>query len=88
MNSRFYRNDSVTATPQNSLTLASSISTRLRHLADRIHRLGPRPLHELLCELAGGAEVLTRSEAYAALDPQTVHALGADRLPPTIRRVK
>jgi hypothetical protein len=74
--------------PASSVTIASSISIRLRHLADRIHRLGPRPLHESLCELAGGGDVLVRSEAYAALDPQTVHALGADRLPPIVRVVK
>jgi hypothetical protein len=71
-----------------SATLASSIALRIRQLAPRLHRLGPRPLYEFCCELAGGADPLARLERYAQLDPDTVHALGADVLPPVVRRVK
>jgi hypothetical protein len=60
-----------------SLTLASSIALRVRHLL----ALGERPLYEVLCEIVGGADPLSRLEAYGALDPDTVRALGADRLP-------
>ncbi len=55
---------------------------RLRHLAKRVHALGPRPLYELLKELAAGADPLETVETYAALDPDVVHALGADDFPP------
>ena len=31
-------------------------SARLKYLASQIHKLGPRPLYELLCELSDGNE--------------------------------
>jgi hypothetical protein len=73
-----------------SLTIASSIALRLRCLAPRIHVLGVRPLYELLCEIAGGADPISRAEAYAAL---TLHAdllaaYGGRELPPVVRRIK
>jgi hypothetical protein len=55
---------------------------RLAHLARRIHRLGERPLFELILELSRGAPLLPRLEAYARLDPDLVAALEGDRLPP------
>jgi hypothetical protein len=69
-------------------TITSSTALRLRHLAGRIHRLGPYPLYHLLCELSGSSAVLDRLESYAALDGDFIRALGGDRLPPTICRVK
>jgi hypothetical protein len=56
---------------------------RLRLLAGRIHRLGPRPLYELLRELDAGAELGPRLEAYARLAPLAdfIHAFGGDQLP-------
>ena len=62
---------------------------RLRLLAERIHRLGPRPLHELMLELAAGAEAWPRFEAYAALSPLAdfIAELGGDQLPPAVRLV-
>jgi hypothetical protein len=56
---------------------------RLRLLAERIHGLGPAPLYHLLAELAGGAEVWPRLEAYARLAPLAgfIAALDGDRLP-------
>jgi hypothetical protein len=62
---------------------------RLRLLAERIHRLGPRPLYELLRELVDGAEVLPRLEAYAAISPlgSFITELDGDQLPPPVRLV-
>jgi hypothetical protein len=63
---------------------------RLRLLAEHIHRLGPRPLYELFRELADGAEVLPRLEAYAAIAPlaQFIAELDGDQLPPPVRLVR
>jgi hypothetical protein len=60
---------------------------RLRHLAERLHALGPRPLFEFLVEVAAGADLVDRLERYADLDPDVVHRLGADRMPPSHRVV-
>ena len=55
------------------------------HLARRVHALGERPLFELLKELLAGADPLARIEAYAEIDADLVHALGAsDFWPPTV----
>ena len=52
----------------------------------RVHALGPRPLAELLDELATAtgqpALIADRVEAYAGLDPEIVRALGGDNFPP------
>jgi hypothetical protein len=49
-----------------------------------LHRLGERPLFEFLRELDQGADMWSRLEAYAALEPyQTfIQALDGDKLPP------
>jgi hypothetical protein len=49
---------------------------RLRCLARRLHRLGPRPLAEFLIELEAGAPLHERLETYAALDGDFIRALG------------
>jgi hypothetical protein len=54
---------------------------RLRRLTQQIHRLGERPLYELLRELEAWGDFQERVEAYARLDPGVVAALGADELP-------
>ena len=57
-----------------------------QRLVTRVHALGPRVLAELLATL--GAEFLIRVSIerklarYAALDPQILRAVGADRFPP------
>jgi hypothetical protein len=73
-----------------SLTIASSIALRLRCLAPRIHALGVRPLYEFLCEVAGGADPVSRAEAYATLTlhADLIEAYGGTDLPPAIWRVK
>jgi hypothetical protein len=57
----------------------NSIRTlRLRHLIRRVHRLGPRPISEILLEFAPDRDVLAaRLERYAALDPDLVEAARA-----------
>jgi len=54
---------------------------RLRHLAARIHGLGPRPLSELLVELTQGAEVVPALERHAQLLPlaRIIAEMGCDR---------
>jgi hypothetical protein len=61
---------------------------RLRHLAGRIHRLGPRALYELLAELQDGAPLRERLERYAGLAPLApfIAALGGADLP-TLRSI-
>ena len=50
--------------------------------------LGPRPLTELLAEIARStgqsALIADRVQAYAALDPAVLRAVGADSFPPNV----
>ena len=75
-------------TAPTSLTIASSIALRLRCLAQRIHDLGPRPLFEAMCEIAGGADPVLTFENYGALPASFVRTYGGDRLPPHLRCIK
>jgi hypothetical protein len=63
---------------------------RLQYLAKRIHKLGPRPLFELLRELASGAELMFVLERYARIEPFAgfITHLNGDRLPPPARLVR
>lgn len=54
---------------------------RLQHLARRVHRLGERPLFELLAELDAGADLGERLERYAVLPADFIKAFGGDVLP-------
>ena len=60
-------------------------------MVERLHRLGPRPTAELLIEIATAtgqhAVIADRLQAYAALDPAVLRALGADRFPPSVLEV-
>ena len=63
---------------------------RLQYLAERLHQLGPRALHEFVVELAAayGCDVIDRLEGYSRIDPHLLHALGGDRFPARpLRRV-
>jgi hypothetical protein len=73
-----------------SLTIASSISLRLRVLAQRISNLGTRPLHEAMCEVVGGADPLPTFEKYASLVlyADLLEAYGGRDLPPVVRLVR
>ena len=62
---------------------------RFAGLVRHLHRLGPKPLSELLRELVGTddelqADTLFLLEKYGALDPEIVRALGGDAFPPSI----
>ena len=62
---------------------------RLRYLAGKIHKLGPRPFFELLRELASGADLMFVLERYARIEPLAgfITHLNGDRLPPPARLV-
>jgi hypothetical protein len=67
--------------------LAASITgnkLRLRHLAQRLHALGPRPLFHYLDEVERGYPLRGHLEAYARLDPDVVAALGAAHFGPQV----
>ena len=54
---------------------------RLQRAVERLYRLGPRPIMELLIEIADGADLDTALATYARLDPDLVRALNGDRFP-------
>jgi hypothetical protein len=64
-----------------SLTLPSSITPRLRYLAERLYGLGPRPLYEYLAEIIQGEPALERLEAFARLPAALIASHGGDRMP-------
>jgi hypothetical protein len=66
--------------------LPNAIADRqFRHAVERLHRLRPRPLYELLLQLGADqlirAEIKRRVERYAALDPEILRATGGDQFP-------
>jgi hypothetical protein len=78
----------ITSSHANWVTIASSLADAVRQLAPRLHRLGPRPLYQFLAEVVGGSSnPLSRLEAYAALDVDTLDRFGGHDLP-TLRLVK
>jgi hypothetical protein len=75
---------SSSAPSRNEISIA-----RLQYLANRIHKLGPRPFFELLRELASGADLMFVLERYARIEPLAgfIKHLNGDRLPPPARLV-
>jgi hypothetical protein len=62
------------------ITLPSSTSLRLRCLAQRIHDLGPAPLHHLMCQIVGGGDdPISLFEQYGRLPADLVRAYHGDR---------
>ena len=59
---------------------------RFEAIVKHLHNLGPRPVAELLIEIAtttGQSRFIAdRLEEYARLDPEIVRFVGADRFPP------
>ncbi len=53
---------------------------------EHLHRLGPRAVAELLIEIAHCTDqsgvIADRLQAYAALDPAVLRAIGGDKFPP------
>ena len=60
--------------------------TRFERQVLRVHALGPRPLGEMLAEIANAtgqpAVVADHVEKYSRLDRDILRAVGADRFPP------
>jgi hypothetical protein len=82
----------IKASPPKSQGTPDLADFRLQRAVAKLHRLGPRPLYELLVEL--GARFLLRTEIetlvaeYIALDPAAVEAVGADHFaPPPTRQI-
>ena len=65
--------------------ICADIVTNLRRqrLAERLHRLGPRPVLEALAEVEAGKPLDTVLAEYARLDPDIVNALHGDDFPPS-----
>jgi hypothetical protein len=65
---------------------------RLQRGAEYLHRLGSRPVFELLAEIscANGClpDMLDRLDRYRAITPETVRALGDDRFPVAVFEVR
>lgn len=62
---------------------------RFHRRVERVHRLGPAPLGYLLIEVARAcpearAVLAERLRLFAAIDPELVRALGADRFAPSL----
>ncbi len=59
---------------------------RFERMVERVHNLGPRPLAELLIEIARRTGqsifIADQLQAYAALDPEIVRFVGGDKFPP------
>lgn len=64
---------------------------RLARAAERLCTLHPRVVAELLAEIGRAYDiaddVLCRTEAFAATDPDILRAVGGNRFPPSIREV-
>jgi hypothetical protein len=57
---------------------------RFHRLTERLWRLGPRPIGELLLEVASGRDLVEAAEEYDALDAIAVARLGARDWPVTV----
>jgi len=59
---------------------------RFERAVEHLHRLGPRPVAELLIEIARrtgqSSFIADRLQAYARLDPEAVRFVGGDKFPP------
>jgi hypothetical protein len=53
-------------------------------LTERLHQLGPRPVGELLFEVAAGRDLLEALEEYSRSDPAAVELLEARDWPPQV----
>ncbi len=76
-------------TPEFTKTVSTAqdlAGPHFEHMVECLHRLGPRPLAEMIVEIAtvtGEAGlVVGRVQEYSALDPEIVRALGGDQFPP------
>jgi hypothetical protein len=75
------REHPTAAAAPSSVTIAPAVADQIKRCVEHLFHLGPRPVFELLCGVAGGGDVIDELRAYQRLDPATVRYLGADRLP-------
>ena len=64
---------------------------RFQRVVTKVHALGPRVMAELLAEIGAscGIDLGPLLGRYAALDPEVLAAVGANRFPPSpVREVK
>jgi hypothetical protein len=59
---------------------------RFHPLTERLHQLGPRPLGELLIEVAAGGDLLDTLERYARRSRKFVRHVGPRDWPPALWR--
>jgi hypothetical protein len=59
---------------------------RFHPLTERLHQLGPRPLGELLIEVAAGGDLLDTLGRYTRHSPKFVRHVGARDWPPALWR--
>ena len=66
-------------------TAQALAGVHFERLVERVHNLGPRPLAELLTEIATVTSepglIADRLQAYAALDPEIVRFVGGGHFP-------
>jgi hypothetical protein len=71
--------------PADAQRLEELSDLRFRRAVERLHRLGPRALYELLVERGLSrlirTEIERQVERYSALDQAVLHAMGGDRFP-------
>ena len=73
----------MTMPPICSVTIESSLALRIRALSQHLYELGPRPVYEWACEVCGASSAaLDKLEIYSRIDPDVLHAIGGDVLPP------
>jgi len=58
--------------------------TRLKYLAARLHKLGPKPLFYFLRELERGADLWQLLKIYADLPVDLIRAYGGDQFAPAL----
>lgn len=76
--------DTTTAHPAPAANAAPLIRLRRQRHVERLYRLGPRAVFELLDELDRVhrlTDLDARLARYAAVDPEILRALGANRFP-------
>ncbi len=76
------------AYPINQITAEAISNLRRQRQIQHVYGLGHRAVHELVRDVAGGADLDHALAAYARLTPGLLRAVGGDRFPPApIRKV-
>ena len=74
--------------PINQITAEAISNLRRQRQIQHVYGLGHRAVHELVRDVAGGADLDHALATYARLTPGLLRAVGGDRFPPApIRKV-